>query len=156
MKTILHFARQKVHLQNKKAVNILSKFSYGQQSPFLLMLYRRHKTSLTSINWSPREKTSASKCQVPNIFEHLLCYFYFYKLRMKLLSLSQVQTQWLNPRCQLTKQPIAGPTSQARARHAPDPCTYLAKTAPAPGSSITDRFSTPLFSHFKNIKPYHK
>lgn len=46
--------------------------------------------------------------------------------------------------CQSTKQPITGPRSQERAHGASKSCTYLAKTASTLGSSITERFCTPL------------
>lgn len=122
---------------------MLSKSLYSQQDPFLLMFYSSHKTWLTSINWSPRENTSASKYQIKNRSGHFLPCFYFYTLRTNLLSLSPFQMQWLATSCQteqtapcFTKEPNRSPLCQT--------CTYLAKTAPPPDSSLTNKFCTPL------------
>lgn len=94
----------------------MSKSLYSQQGPFLLMFYNSHKTWLTSINWSPRENTSASKYQIKNRSGHFLHCFYFYKLRTNLLALSPFQVQGLTTRCQteqtalcFTKEPIKSP-----------------------------------------------
>lgn len=123
---------------------MLSKSLYSQQGPFLLMFYSSHKTWLTSINWSPRENTSASKYQIKNRSGHFLCCFYFCKLRTNLLALSPFQMQCPATRCQTEQTAPCFTKISARTHCVLDPCTYLAKTAPPPGSSPTNRLCTTL------------
>lgn len=157
LKTILQFARQKVHLtEEKEALNMLSKSLYSQQGPFLLMFYRCHKTWLTSINWSPRENTSASKYQIKNRSGHLLHCLYFYKLRTNLLALSPFQMQCLTTRCQTEQTAHCFTNKPSCACCVSDPCPYLAKTAPPPTKQPHKQIEyTTSFSQLRNCKSHH-
>lgn len=116
----------------------MSKSLYSQQGPFLLMFYSSHKTWLTSINWSPRENTSASKYQIKNRSGHFLHCFYFYKLRTKLLALLPFQMQCLTTRCQSEQ------TAHCFTKE-PSKSLLCVRSLHLPGqSSPTNRLCTPL------------
>lgn len=125
---------------------MLSKSLYSHQGPFLLMFYRSHKTWLTSTNWSPREKTSASKYQIKNRSGRFLHYFYFYRLGTNLLSLSPFRTQCPTTRCQTEQTAHCFTNKPSKNSMCVRPLTLPGQNSPSPGSSPTNRFCTPLLS----------